>query len=173
MIRKMNMKTKRYVAGIMIFGCLGLAAVSVPAFAGSSNTSFQINTTIAGSCTVSAGDVVLGAYDSGAGLTGSGTISYQCTPGTSPSIGLNAGQWAAGDISRRNLFDGAHSLAYQIYSDPGYSVVWGTGSNGASPLSASGDGNNDTATMYVQVFSGQTQLNAGTYTDTVTAEIDW
>jgi len=158
--------------GIAVIGMgLGLAgqALAVPG----SESQFQITASVAGSCTISAGDVVLGDYDSGAGVTGTGTISYQCTPNTSPSIGLDSGQYGAGDVTRRNLFDGAHSLAYQIYSDAGYSSVWGNGTNGASPLSVSGDGNADNASMYIEVFSGQTQLNVGTYTDSVTAEIDW
>jgi len=151
----------------------GLASLSVPAFAGSAQTQFQISATVAGSCSISATDVNLGAYVPGAStLEGTGTIGYQCTPGLSPAIALDNGLYSP-NPNNRILVNNSSSLSYQIYQDSGYSTVWGDGTNGSSVESVTADGNNDTTTVYVAVPTNITGVVAGTYSDTVTATISW
>jgi len=170
----MNMQ-KLLASAVFSTGLLtaGLAGMPAPAFAGSADSTFQITATVEGSCSVSANDVSLGTYDPGAAtLEGTGTIDYQCTPGLSPTISLDNGLYGANPNSRV-LSSGSSALDYQLYQDNGYSTVWGDGTNGSSVESVTADGNSDSTTVYVAVPTGQTNAAAGSYSDTVTATINW
>jgi len=158
------------VSSGVISACL--MARPAPAFAGSADTTFNVNATVAGSCTISATDVNLGTYDPGSALNGTGTITYQCTPGLSPSIALDGGSNSSGNPSGREMSGSSGFLSYNIYQDDSDTVLWGDGTDG-STVSATADGNQDTATTYVTVPSGQSSAAAGSYTDTVTATINW
>ncbi len=170
----MNMQ-KLFASAVFSAGLItaGLAGFPAAAFAGSQDSTFQITATVEGSCSVTANDVSLGTYDPGAStLEGTGTIDYQCTPGLSPTISLNDGLYGVNPYSRI-LSTGSSSLDYQLYQDAGYSTVWGDGTDGASVESVTADGNSDSTTVYVAIPSGQTNAAAGSYSDTVTATINW
>jgi len=158
-------------AGVMS-ACL--ASLSAPAFAGSADTTFNVTASVAGSCTISATDVDLGAYDPGSASDGTGTITYQCTPGLSPAISLDSGQNGGGNPNDRQMSNGGSGLlGYNIYQDDTFSTLWGDGTDGSSTDPVTADGNSDTVTAYVTAPSGQTLVPSGSYTDTVTATINW
>jgi spore coat protein U-like protein len=171
----MNVK-KRLATAILSSSLMAacLACLSSPAVAGSTDTTFNVTASVAGSCTISATDVALGAYDPGNASTGSGTITYQCTPGLSPSIELDAGQNGGGNPNDRAMSNGASGLLdYNIYQDSGFSTLWGDGTNGSTVENVTADGNSDNVTAYVIAPSGQNSAAAGSYSDTVQATIVW
>ncbi len=154
----------------MLTACL--AILSGPAFAGSADTTFNVTASVAGSCTISATNVDLGAYDPASGSNATGTITYQCTPGLSPSISLDGGLNSSGNPNGREMAGSPGFLTYNIYQDDSDTTLWGDGTEGSTEA-ATADGNSDTATAYVNAPSGQTSAPAGNYTDTVTATINW
>jgi spore coat protein U-like protein len=171
----MNVK-KRLAAGILSSSLMAacLACLSSPAVAGSNDTTFNVTASVTGSCTISATDVALGAYDPGSASDGTGTITYQCTPGLSPSIELDAGQNGSGNANDRAMSNGGSGrLDYNIYQDNTFSILWGDGTNGSNVEDVTADGNSDDVTAYVTAPSGQSSAAAGSYSDTVTATIDW
>jgi spore coat protein U-like protein len=107
------------------------------------------------------------------------TIAVSCT-GVSlttvricPSIGAGSGGATA---SARQMVSGASTLNYQLYQDPGRSVVWGsynwalpgTPPTVDLPLALNGTGST-TLTIYARAFGGQGTVPPGTYTTSFTA----
>jgi len=167
---------KIFAASVLSTGMMSfyLAGMSAPAFAGSGDTTFNVNATVAGSCTISATNAALGAYDPGSNSFATATITYQCTPGLSPAIALDAGQNGGGNPDSRAMSDGASDfLTYNIYQDPSHSTVWGFGADGSPAESVNADGNADNVTAYVAMSPGQSSAPEGSYSDTVTATINW
>jgi spore coat protein U-like protein len=80
-------------------------------------------------CTVATTMVAFGTYDpqSNAPSDSAGTIEMSCSssdPGQSTfSVGLSAG--SSGAFAQRTLKRGVLTLAYNLYSDAGRSIIWG------------------------------------------------
>jgi len=147
---------------------------------------FDVSVTVSSNCVISsgsAGTFLVGTYDpvsanatAGSPLqaTTTSVLKVSCTSGaTSPVIRLDQGshpQSGSTDAAPvRRLSDGTHFLSYNLYKG-GYTTVWGnTGSTG---LAYTGSGSFENITLYAQVDGGQS-VPAGTYTDTVQANIDF
>ncbi|MGL4859765.1 MAG: Csu type fimbrial protein [Enterobacteriaceae bacterium] len=105
-----------------------------------------------------------------------GTITVKCTSGLSYTIALDAGQNSGGSVTNgRNMLlsGGTQTLNYQLYSNTGYSQIWGNGTNGGAIVSATGSGSTQSFVIYGTLFSRQTQPASGQYSDTVTATISY
>lgn len=134
------------------------------------------------SCTASMSDVGFGDVDPQATQTDTAaTLSYTCeNDGLLPwsarvcfSIGVPGG----GSTSTRRMNDGAgNTLNFQLYQNPGRTVVWGTQYSGTAPplvvdLTIPGRGAfqppvsvSGTAQLYGRVQAGQTLARPGDYT---------
>lgn len=150
------------------------------AFAGTATSSLAVTATVAANCTIDAtGGLAFGAYDpvgangaSGVDLDNSAsTISTTCTNGSSANITL--GQGANPDVSStaaaplRQMSDGAtHVLAYNLYSDSGFTTVW----DDVTGVGTTGTGVAVPVTVYGKIPKGQT-VPVGSYTDTVIATV--
>src|SRR5437867_2799430 len=70
------------------------------------------------------------AYDVFAGLpndTATATISYSCPPPASPTVQISAGNGGSFNPWRTmTLTGGTDTLNYNVYFDPGRTVIWGT-----------------------------------------------
>jgi len=125
----------------------------------------------AASCSAYASSIVFGTYDL-ITVQVTGTITVTCTSGAAFHIGLNAGNTPGATITNREMFGGQggqNTLAYQLFSDPGYTINWGN-SAGTNWVSGTGTGGAQTFTIYAQVPSKQ-NTPSGSYTDTITASI--
>jgi len=150
--------------------------------------SFDVSVTVSSNCLISSGSLgtfVAGTYDpvsanatAGSPLqaTTTSVLKVTCTSGaTTPVIRLDQGSHpdsAAGSSDAspaRRLSDGTHFLSYNLYKG-GYTTVWGnTASTG---LAYTGTGSSENIAIFAQINGGQT-VPAGTYTDTVQANIDF
>ena len=65
---------------------------------------------------------------------------------------------------------GADTVNYQLYSNAGYSTVWGNTVGADTVDSAGATGVNETHTIYARVPSHQ-NVPIGSYADTITATI--
>lgn len=90
-----------------------------------------------------------------------------------PSIGAGSG---GATSSARQMTAGASTLNYQLYQDPGRSVVWGsynwalpgTPPTIDLPLALNGTGSTN-LTIYARAFGGQGSVPPGTYTTSFSA----
>jgi len=129
-------------------------------------------------------NITFGAYDpidtnatSGSDLTDSGEIKYTCTYGISPYITLNQGNNpgtnSSNESPKRRLKKGSENayLSYNIYTDVDRTTVWGN--TGTTGTSGTGNGIEQTVTLYGKIAKGQNVPVGTGYTDTVTATISY
>jgi spore coat protein U-like protein len=166
------------------FAAAKLAAALIAALAGTgawaatATGSFQVNATVVSSCTVSGALLNFGsAIDPLAAsvpLDASSSLTVQCTNTTPYAVALNAGLNAGGasTFTARRMTNGAHTMAYQLYTDSGRSTVWGDGTSSSSTSSGTGTGSTQTLTVYGRVPSLSGAV-PGTYADTVTVTISY
>lgn len=137
-------------------------------------------------CTVSSTGMSFGAYQpltfSGAMVStdalSTGDIAITCSAQPAPvgfKLSLGPSTAGAGDrISMRYLenSNGGEHMAFNIYTDPGRTAVWGndiTGTliSGAIPIVTSGS-HTQTVTVYGKIPARQNSLKSGTFTGTMT-----
>lgn len=143
----------------------------------------------AGACTVSSSGLAFGGYQpltfagklTSSDKTSTATISVVCTAiaaGGSYSVALGAGSYGPGDrISTRymnNATNGGATMAYNIFTNAGYTTVWGNGAigsllNGSIPIGDS----NQSHTVYGKAPGGQSTLKAGSYMDSATMTVTY
>ncbi|WP_416760803.1 spore coat U domain-containing protein [Roseateles sp. So40a] len=156
---------------------LTLLAVPVAsAWAGTATNSLTSQTTVTTACNVSGNTLAFGSAInpiSGAAVTGSSTLTIECTATTPYTVALSAGVNAGGitNFLNRKMANGAYTLAYQLYVDNGYTQVWGNGT-GSSVYSGTGSGGLQNVTIYGRIPS-LTGTVPGTYTDTVTVTVTY
>jgi spore coat protein U-like protein len=97
-----------------------------------------------------------------------GNISLTCTSGdAAATIGLTLGAQPAS--GQREMVDGSSdTLAYNLYSNPGYSTVWDDSSNKLT--APTGTGAAQDLPVYGSIPAGQNKP-AGHYTDTVVIDV--
>lgn len=151
-------------------------AVAPPALATTATSSLQVSATVANTCSISTSAVAFGTYDplvanASAPLDQTGSVTITCTKGLDATIGLNLGSNASG--STRRMTDGASDyLTYELYKDSGRTAVWG---NSGADLNDPGPAPSKAPraiTIYGRVAGGQ-DVPAGSYTDTVTATVNF
>src|SRR5207253_9773765 len=116
------MKSERLFLGLSLL-------VATSSFAGSAATTNTNNITasVAPKCTIGAFAIAFGAYDpfSATPLDQTGTVSINCTKGTSRVVSLNLGVNASGVVRRlQDTGAAGNFLTYEIYSDAGRTTVW-------------------------------------------------
>jgi spore coat protein U-like protein len=166
------MKSVKFLIVVLSF------LVAVSSFAGTAATTNTNNITasVAPKCTIGAFSIAFGAYDpfAAAPLDQTGTISINCTKGTSGVVSLNLGANASGAVRRMQDTGAAGNfLTYEIYSDSGRTTVWNAVSTVTLGPSASKN-TALTATAYGRVAAGQ-DAQAGAaglnYQDTIVATV--
>src|SRR3984893_5092016 len=99
------------------------------AFAGTASTvnTNNITATVSAKCTIGAFSIAFGVYDpfNAAPLDQPGTVTINCTKGTSGTVSLDLGVSAAGAVRRReDSSAGITFLSYEVYTDNTYATVW-------------------------------------------------
>lgn len=163
-----------------------LAVSCVAPAVAADTTTFNVKIIILKGCTITAAaatdvDFLSVASTSTANADAQGSVTAACTPLTPYNISLNAGINAStpGDITTRRMknIDAAvltnNFVAYQLYSDPARSLVWGS-TIGTNTLAGAGNGLNQVYPVYGRVANPSTNnAAAGSYLDTVTATITY
>ena len=141
----------------------------------SATANLAVSASVSNNCTITTAPLAFGGYDpivtnDTADLDSTGTVTIACTKGATTTIALNTGSHASG--STRRLSDGTNFLTYEVYSDSGRSTIWGSsGANLLSPAAAPSKASRN-FTAYGRVVGGQ-DVPAGSYTDTVTATVNF
>lgn len=130
----------------------------------------NVTTTFAGTCSIQPGALAFGAYDplSTTPADATGTIGIACTRTTRYTVGLGAGNNAAG-ATRRMAGPGGGLLQYELYSDPARSSPWDAVRTvgGAAPSIAPVP-----LVVHGRIPAGQ-RVPAGDYADVVQSTINF
>lgn len=129
----------------------------------------------------------------GSGGTAAGTLNYTCTnsnnnnPSYYASVCFNIGDGVQGiaqgpsNFNPRVMTDVAtatHPLQFQIYTNPGRTLIWGSIGNAfvpnpyaviVGPIARRGGTVTGTTTIYASLINGQTNVPAGMYQDQFSA----
>jgi len=139
---------------------IGSAGFSVNGYAATTTDTMPVTTQVIAACSIDAGAMTFGNYDptSSDDLTVSATIASTCTSGASVTISMDAGQSAGTDSTaaapvRRMIGGDGSYLNYAVYSDSGYSAVWGA--TDATDVGVTGTGSAVNSTAYGKVTAGQ------------------
>ncbi len=169
-----NMRLVRTLAAITATTAL-VATMAPSATAATATANLTVSATVTKNCTVSTSALAFGSYDpvvanASANLDGTGGVTVACTRGATASIALGAGSNASG--ATRRMADGAGNfLTYELYSDSGRSSVWNTAAGSLSLTAAPSRAARD-YTVYGRI-SGNQDVPAGTYGDTVVATVNF
>jgi len=181
---RLRRKPSRYLLlGSAISLAFGLPVLR--AQAGSSSTTFQVSMTVARNCKITtSGTFNFGNYDpvvanasAPLNVTTPAFISVNCNKNTaSVWVGLDAGANSshAPAGSTRAASDGAGDyIGYDFYQDSAFTTLWGNTQATAPTLGPFTSAKTPvTATVYGQAPAGQ-DVPVGTYTDTITATVNF
>ncbi len=149
-----------------------------PVAAGSSTGTLTVTASVAQNCIVGNATLAFGAYDPvvtnrSTNDDQSTTITLTCTKGASGitlGFGNSANAPAGCTAPQRCMVNTGHYLNYQLYSDSGRASVWTT----AIAETVSGGITTPTnVTVYGRIPSAQDASVGATYTDSVTATINF
>jgi spore coat protein U-like protein len=159
--------------------CCAIAATIAPqsASAATKTTSMTVTATVADDCTVSASPVAFGSVSvlSATAPTANGGITVKCTVGTAWTATASAGGGSGATATVRKMSlvtDATKTLNYGLFTDSGYSSVWGDGSTG-SDITGTGNGADDSRTVYARIPAGQSTTTRGSYSDSVTVTVTY
>ncbi|MDQ6799883.1 MAG: spore coat U domain-containing protein [Acidobacteriota bacterium] len=137
----------------------------------------NIKAAVAPKCTIGAFAIDFGAYDPFAAspLDQSGTVSINCTKGSSGVLSFDLGINASGATRRmKDTGAGSNFLTYELYSDSVHTTIWNN-TNTVTLGPAASKNTAMTATAYGRIAAGQ-DVQAGTgsglnYQDTIVATV--
>jgi spore coat protein U-like protein len=137
------------------------------------STTVAVSAAVLSSCLVTALPLAFGTYlpTQSTNTTAQTSVSVTCTNGTPYNVGLNAGIGTGATVATRKMTSGANLLSYSLYSDGGYSTVWGS-TIGTNTVTGTGSGLVQTITVYGSITALQA-VPAGAYTDTITVSLTY
>ncbi|MDB9906378.1 spore coat protein U domain-containing protein [Gammaproteobacteria bacterium] len=139
---------------------IGSAGFSVNGYAATTSDNMVVSASVIAACSIDAGAMTFGNYDptAEAHLTATATIASTCTSGAAATISMDqgasagTGSTAAAPVRRMIGGDGSF-LNYAVYSNSGYSTVWG--GTDATDVAVTGTGSAVSSTAYGKVTAGQ------------------
>jgi spore coat protein U-like protein len=126
-------------------------------------------------CTISVTPVNFGAYDpfSASPDDTTGTITYRCNT-NNEDIRIELDTGGAATFATRRMLSGAETLFYNLYQNAARTVIWGDGTSGTYVFTRNNVPRNQNfnLTIFARIDADQ-DIAAGTYSNTVTALINW
>lgn len=123
----------------------------------------------AATCSLSVQPLNFGSYDfqSSQDLESVGHVIVTCDVSSSFTLALSPG---GGTFTTRNMQNGVHRLAYNLYTDATQTMVWGDGSGGSTVVG--GSGTQVDQAVYGKVPAGQNPY-IGIYSDAITVTVSF
>ncbi|TDV16546.1 Csu type fimbrial protein [Paraburkholderia caballeronis] len=159
-----------------------LLPAAVECFAQTATTQLGVAVTVLPACEAGAADgsgkLDFGTLDfgthyalnNGIAVTGqphAGAIRVKCASGVGYRILMNGG--GSGSVAQRRMRGGpAMQIAYNLYTDAGYSTIW----DDVSGVSVAANGSEQWTPVFGRV-PAQPTPQAGSYTDVVTVTVSW
>ena len=164
---------KKYLIAPVTAGIL--LALAGAAQAATKTATINVSATVVDNCTIGAGAMNLGTFDGTNNLTSTSTITVRCSNGTDYTVDLSTG--SSGSYANRTLVNGSNSLVYNLYMAGDFQTIWGNGQNSTGRVSDIGEGMGTAInhTVHGRLLASQNQgaIDAGDYTDTITATITY
>jgi spore coat protein U-like protein len=159
---------------LVVSSCL-FVLLATAAAAKTGSASFNVTANVPSNCTIAAQDLAFGVVDANpaANVDAQSNVSVTCTLGTAYTIALDKGLSPTGTVAMRQMRNGTNTLNYTLYTTSARTSVWGDGTLSTVTAAGTGTGNGQTLTVYGRVPSGQSNLAAGNFSDTVTATITY
>jgi len=132
-------------------------------------SAFQVTSSVPGSCTVTAVELVFGTYH-GRQSDQTSTITVTCTRGVPYQIGLDNGLHYSAPNRRLKHRSSADYLIYELYRDAGRTARWGN--DDASSVHMTGDGAAQHINVYSRVPAAQTGP-IGSYSNTTIVTVNF
>ena len=160
-----------------LFAAFALCAATFGAnsYAVQSTGAFAVTASVTASCTVSGSPLAFGDFSAlGAAVDGTSTLTATCTNGSPYTIGLSAGAGVGADVTTRKLThtDAITLLNYNLSPVASGGINWDL-IGGTTTKAGTGNGEAQAITVFGQIPAGQTSAIVGTYSDTITATIDF
>jgi spore coat protein U-like protein len=159
----------------LVAAIVAASAMIPEARAGTATSNMNVTATVASTCSISAGSLAFGTYNtlSGTQVDGTTTVSVACTKGATATItlgqGQNAGTGSTDAIPIRRMVSGANFLSYALFSDSTRLVTWGnTVITGQAYVALSAV--TTQLTVYGRIAASQ-DVPAGSFSDVVLATI--
>lgn len=157
----------RFMKKVIVSAVLGFSSLFTLAnAAGTDSTKFEVKLTVNESCKFTAfQNVEFASVDRStkSASNAKGQLNVTCTLNTPYEIALKGtGQMSNTDTSSTS------KVPYKLYQDPARTIEWNTD----SLLSNSGNGKDQPIHVYAKL-AGNTNVEAGTYVDTVLATITY
>ncbi len=157
------------ISGTMAILSVVIAAAGGEASAGTATTSFTVQTNTIAVCkiTTAAATMDFGNYDPTATAdndNGLGSFGFKCTKGTAYKVYIAGG---------RTMAAGSESLSFEMYSDPGRSIIFPDTNAAGISGSASSNGIEIITNIYGRIPAGQDVTAGKTFTQTLTATVDY
>lgn len=179
MVRPFSAGTAVVPTGVVAVALVLLTAAG-PALAGSASSTFTVSASVTENCTIGTTAINFGSYDPlvanvSTPLDAQGSVTITCTKGAVTTVGLDAGTNSANasGTTRAMKNGSADYLSYEIYQDSSHSTVWGSSggalfNSGTAPSKAP-----RTFPTYGRIPAGQDVPAGVTYTDSVTATVNF
>lgn len=168
-----KLKTAALLSSLVYLVSAGMAN------AGTAQANLTVQATVQDSCKIEvASNIDFGNYVPDADKLAQGTLRVTCIKDVTPTVSLLGGGVQAGD---RTLSNGTDTLAYTLFHptdgllacDPANLLTtWGSGSNSLLLTQFTGYVAQEYS-VCGKIASGQNTVGAGTYTGTVTAQVDY
>jgi spore coat protein U-like protein len=146
---------------------------------GTASTGMNVTAIVAGACSITATDAsfgtISGIFTTAINAPTPGGISVLCTNGDDYIITINAGLNANSDYRQMVYTSNSttYNIEYALYSDSGYSTLWGDGTTFGNGVSGTGTGAVEPYTVYAQIpiQTPTTPPIGGSYIDSVQVTI--
>ena len=126
-------------------------------------------------CSITTTPAAFGTYNvfSSVPTDTTGSVSFTCQ-GNASTIVILLNKGSSSTFNPRKMTGPSETLDYNLYLDAARSTVWGDGTGSTSTYTSTSPPNNTAVvvTIYGRISAGQ-DVRAGTYTDTVTAIINF
>ena len=156
---------------------VGAASATAPPPTNPATTNLDVTLRVDNSCTVSSTPVAFGTVNDLTPVNNAqGTVTVTCTGIGGYTVALNAGTTSGGTIAQRLMAGpqpaSTSTFDYNLYTDSGYSTLWGDGTTGATVAGTSTGGNtaDSPITVYGQTAAGQ-NVPIGDYSDVVLVSV--
>jgi len=129
-----------------------------------------------GNCLVTGLSLSFGTYEPFVAIPSdsNGLVEVLCDLNLSYQVTLDAGLNSQGSVITRQLRDasGNSSLLYNLYLDPSFTLIWGTGEAGSEVFNGIGGGSSMQIPVYGRI-PGRQNVAPGVYTDNVVITVAW
>lgn len=167
-----NMNNKLYYSVLLLM--VGLLFVPTVVMGATTTTTFNVQTNLIASCTVTASNINFGDLTDalGAFTTGTGDVSVTCPSSVAYAISLNAGQNPSPDNFIRNMkkSDGTGQVLYMLYADTSMSIPI---NYDTAFVRDEGTGSVQPHTIYGMARTPPVSQPLGLYSDVVTVTVTY